>query len=637
MKFFPIHSHNYTLVAAGCLVLMTAVATAQNPNSVDNQQTQTTTTTSKSNNQSSSNPLEGQSDFLGKDVPFFNPGNEILSWDGKNWQIADNRVFQARFEKYLNAPAATTEEDEEYRALLDRITDLLAPGQYTTSRVDEAFSLLPQASNFKIDANLCDSIADAVYSIWLARSERERLRVANENLDEQLKQHEWNARMASQDLAAKMEGTEGNAKAKQRALRQDLRVEPYLRRKVEVLALMEANKIKREATLLQSKIEFQSLLVQLFLQRRFQHVLIGTRFYRAMFSDGDTLLRVEGDAKELFASTTGMPPTVAVIDALANEMIRDVQEGVDSYNFLLEKNELESATKRLGEAFVVGEYMPPLRTLTREKKRRALEFAQLSNQLISAIEVKDYTLAEENVEKLKEIAKDFDPSKALAAIETARTVSAMHLAKAKNAAVSGDRETLETELRAATEIWPRNPDLAKVSAAIFSQSDMQMQALADLERLYSQKNYRQIYEDQVRFIAAAAMYPEKQEALAEVLKNMQKIETAIIQAREMTRHGDAAGAWEQTERVYQEFPDDNKLNQLRAELTTEAADFVSTLRRAEQLETEDKVGSSLAWFLKARKLYPNSSYAHNGIDRLVEKILPESERETEATMAELTE
>ncbi len=612
---------------------------SQNPSSVEGGQTTQTVTSRESNKEPAGSPLGNQSDFLGQDVPFFNPGNEILSWDGKNWQISNNRVFQARFEKYLNAPAATTEDDQEYRALLEQITDLLAPGQYTPKRIDEAFSLLPQASNYQIDANLCDSIADAVYSIWLARSERARLRAANQNLEEQLKQHEWNAKMVAEDVSVKLTGDADNKqnRKQQRALQNDLRVEPYIRRKVEVLALMEANKIKREATLLQSKIEFQSLLVQHFLQRRFQHVLIGTRFYRAMFSDGDTLLRVEGDAKDLFASTTGMPPTVAVLDSLANEMIRDVREGVDSYNFLLDKNELESATKRLGEAFVIGEYLPPLRTLTREKKRRALEFTQLSNQLISALEVKDYTLAEENVNKLKTIAKDFDPSKALAAIETARTVSAMHLAKAKNAAVSGDRETLETELRAATEIWPRNPDLAEVSAAIFSQSDTQMQALADLERLYSQKNFRQIYEDQVRFIAAAAMYPEKQETLTQVLRDMQKIETAIIQAQEMARHGDSAGAWEQTERMFKEFPDDNKLNQLRAELTTKAADFVATLRQAEQLEAEERVGSSLAWYLKARQLYPNSSYAHSGIDRLVEVILPEADRGDEPSLVDLTE
>ena len=57
-----------------------------------------------------------------------------------------------------------------------------------------------------------------------------------------------------------------------------------------------------------------------------------------------------------------MPPTVSVLDSLAREAMRDAREGVEAYKFLLSKNELESATKRLGEAFAVGEYLPELRT-----------------------------------------------------------------------------------------------------------------------------------------------------------------------------------------------------------------------------------------------------------------------------------
>ena len=69
--------------------------------------------------------------FLGKDVPFFDPGSNIASWDGKNWNISNNALFQARFEKFLNAPAATTESDSEYQALLGEIMDKLAPGKIT--------------------------------------------------------------------------------------------------------------------------------------------------------------------------------------------------------------------------------------------------------------------------------------------------------------------------------------------------------------------------------------------------------------------------------------------------------------------------------------------------------------------------
>ena len=401
-------------------------------------------------------------------------------------------------------------------------------------------------------------------------------------------------------------------------------MQPILTRLAEVTALTRANQLKREVAEFQVKIEFQSLVVQHFLQRRFQHVLIGTRFFRSIFADGDSQLRVGEDAKNLFAKTGGLPPTMGTIDSLANEIMRDVREGVQAFKFLLEKNELQSATKRLAETFMIGEYMPDVRTLNRDDKRKALAFVQESNRLISAIEVKDYALAQKLVAELSQTAKDFDVSKPMAAIETAKQISAMHIAKAHNAAVSGDKETLEAELKAATEIWPRNPALTEVAKMIFSQADVQSRALVDFDQLLSQKNYRQILDDKMRFIAATAMYPERQEQLRKVLEDMQVIETSIIQAQEIEKRGDYAGAWESAEKAFRNFPDDNKLNQVRANLTTKAADFVHAIRQAEELEQKEQPGSSLSWYLKAQHEYPSSEFARQGVDRLTKQILPDA-------------
>ena len=89
-----------------------------------------------------------------------------------------------------------------------------------------------------------------------------------------------------------------------------MRMQPYTTRLAEIMATIKANQAKKELSQLQTKIEFQALLVQLFLQRRFQHVLIGTRFYRAIFTNGETELKLGKDAHDLFAKSTGMPPTV---------------------------------------------------------------------------------------------------------------------------------------------------------------------------------------------------------------------------------------------------------------------------------------------------------------------------------------
>lgn len=565
-------------------------------------------------------------------MPFFDPGNDVMSWDGKKWNVNNNRIFRARFEKYLNAPEETATEDEAYRKTLNDIMETLAPGPRVD--LDKAWSLLPKASKYAIDANLCDGLASAVYSVWLSKNEIARLTRANDSLEDERKTLEWNAQSSVSELSLDRPpttpGNKGAADkvadqwAKEQDMKRDMRMSPYIKRLAEVEAMSKANMLKKEASELQSKIEFQALIVQLFFQRRFQHVVIASRFYRGIFGDGDTQLKLQGDAKKLLTDESGLPPTLSVLDSLATESMRDVQEGIDAYNFLLSKNELNSATERLAETFAVGEYMPAVRTLSRDKKRRALEFTQKGNQLLSAIEVKDYDRAEKIVKDLEQTAKDFDNSKPMAAIETARTVSALHLAKAKNAAASGDRVTLENELKAAMEIWPRNPALSEVSGAIFSQADVQQQALSDLDRLLSQKNYRQIFDDKVKFIAATALFPDKQEKLRVVLDKMQSVEAAIIRANEVAKRGDYAGAWESVEQVARDNPEDVKLNQLRADLTTQAAEFVRSLRTAQDLETKKQYGSSLAWFLKAQQLYPASDFARDGLERVKKQILPEA-------------
>ena len=150
------------------IVFSTALLHAQVPDSPSSQP-QPQSQAPASSGSGSSSGQKKQSSFLGKDVPSFDPGSEILTWDGKNWNINNNRLFAARFEKYLNAPEETTATDKAYQAVINRILNLLAPGNATTENIDAAFRLLPRGSSFDIDARLCDSIADAVYSAWKAQ------------------------------------------------------------------------------------------------------------------------------------------------------------------------------------------------------------------------------------------------------------------------------------------------------------------------------------------------------------------------------------------------------------------------------------------------------------------------------------
>jgi len=607
---------------------------AQSPESMGAREPQSSTPPSKAPATQTPDTQGGTSKLLGKDLPSYDPGQDVMTWDGKIWNVQDQRIFRARFEKYLNAEEESGEAAKTYRNSFREMMLLLAPGQVNEANFRKAWKLLPEAANYGSDGRLCDSLDDAIFSVILSKRASSNIELQNQNLKQRKSTLEWNSRFAVEDSGLgnrPLSAATAEQWSKEQNLKRDMRVQPMLTELAEVNASIAGNRLKREAMQLQAKIEFQVLIAQLFLQRRFEHVLLANRFYRHLFGDGDNQLRVSDDYtsnqssknKESFGDLSKLPKTLSQLDALASEAMRDVREGVESFLYILEKNELKSASERLGEAFAVGEYLPEIRLLPREKKRQVLDFTRNANQLLAALEVKDYDRGAQLVKSLNAMAKDFDDSKPLAAIETARTVSAMHLAKAKTAAASGDRATLEAELRAATEIWPRNPALAEVSSAIFTQTDLQQQALSDFDHLYAQKNLRQIFDDKVRFIAATAMYPERQEKLKGVLDRVQSAEAALMRASELAKRGDPAGAWESVEHGFSDYPDDPKLNQVRADLTTQAAGFVKSIRTAQDMEKKRQLGSSLAWYLRAQQEYPNSEIAKDGVNRISDLILKE--------------
>jgi len=598
---------------------------AQQPASGGNQNSggggNTTTVNSQSQQSSGNNQL------LGNSVPYFDNGTETFTFDGKSWNINNNRLFAARFEKYLNTPPAESEEDQAYRKVLREILDALSP--HTGANLPRAVALLQNAATFDQDAFLCESLANAVYRVYLAKSSVADLQRLNVELDKQRRSLDWNYKVSNEAQQTR-EDMRSRANARAGVGPDDTAedagaIQRYVQRIAEVEAERVANRAKMEVSEIQAKLEFQALMVQFFMQRRFEHVIIAARIYTEFFQDGNGELEFKegSEVEKSFSKSIGFSPTVTTLDAFSNEAIRDVKDGVEAFKFLVTKNELDSATKRLSESFMLGEYLEPIRTLEMESKQKVLGYARDSFQLLSAIEVKDYTLAEELVTRMRETAKDFDFSKPTAAIETARLSANMLIRTARNAALKGDEATYSENIAKAAEIWPTNPQLKEQFDLIADQSDVMQVAKREFDRLLSTESYRAIYNDKGRFIAATLDDAERQESLQQILENIQVIEIAMQQADALAKGGNPYAAWETIEQVFQKFPDDSPLGTVRSDLATDVAEFVSTLKTAENLESRDQTGSSLAWFLKSRKIYPNSLFAREGIERLVEKILPD--------------
>jgi hypothetical protein len=206
MKTLP--SERIRLLSCGLGLLLAGIASAQVPDSPS-----PAPAPAAKPAQGGSGGGQKDGSFLGKDVPGPDPGSETITWGGKTWNVNNNRIFEARFEKYLNAPEETTRTAQNYQLVITKILSLLAPGNATVQNVDAAFGLLPRGSSYDIDAHLCDSLADAVYSAWRAQNAENRLETANESLEREKTQQYWNAQHASAGEDAEANASGGNSGA----------------------------------------------------------------------------------------------------------------------------------------------------------------------------------------------------------------------------------------------------------------------------------------------------------------------------------------------------------------------------------------------------------------------------------------
>lgn len=582
----------------------------------------------KSNNSNSGS-------VLGNEVGVYNPQDDTISWNGSTWSASDNRLFEARFQKYLNEPEESSETALEYRATIREILDILSPHNRDNDRLSKAAALLPRASSYPGDARLCDSLTNALFTAMLARKD---VRATNALMNAQekekwrlIKKGDWKTRTdTDRSIGNTTEGA-GQGKNKKNNTEeatqtgrgaQSLEYIEYTRRIAEIEGLKKTHQVKTEVKTELAKIQYQALMMQFFLQRRFEHVIMASRFFNLIWKDGDGALYLEkgSDIEKLFSEGAGFSPTVATLDSLASEAIRDVDKGVEAFKFLVEQKELESASKRLAESYLMGEFMPSVNTLERTKKRKVLEFVRQSYVLLNAIDSKDYVTASQKIDQLKSMAGDFDATKAEAAVATFTRASDMHIMMAKNFLVDRKTEEARAEVQKAMEIWPQNPKLVEFDQLVEAGGSM-IQARNDFDRLFSEQNYREVFKRQYEFAPAIKGDATREDQFSQVITNITSIERAVEGAKEMARVGQPYAAWEKLDVVHKDFPKDPILNQELTRMAPEVADFTRALQDAIEREKNGQVGSSLSLFYQARHIHPMSTIAKEGIDRMSRRAL----------------
>ena len=434
-----------------------------------------------------------------------------------------------------------------------------------------------------------------------------------------------------------------------------------------------------------SRLAMQRVVLGLFILRRFDHVLIASSFYRLLYADGGGEVKLQqrlveeaaANAKKLRAATgfdrsrsvseqsgigtqgvysnrtvtqtdredgiTSMLPTAT--DALgavtgtkikAAGMIPDTmtelemasQEAIDKCVRLvsavrghLAQQELDNALERLREAFGAGEHLKVIRAFPREQKQVLWQYKKMLEEARSGLATKDLGKAQAAMAKLNQMTTDNPLSREFSEMGNVQSISAMHLGKAKEAALRGDRETMNKELEAATKAWPQNPDLAEGARKMLEQMSQQAQGKEELRKLIQQKNHTFIAEDKARFLAVAADDPKLLAELQSILEKEVKVQIWQAKAEELIQRGNAPGGWELAEAGLQQHPENSTLSRLRADAAAKCPEFVREIDRARASEQRNDPVAALGAYLSARNQYPASETAKEKIRQLSDKLL----------------
>lgn len=572
---------------------------------------------------------------LGQEIPMLDPSAETISVGGVAIPLGDNRLLKARFEKYLNQPPEADEAAARYRDTITEILGTISPLRSAGPDLYAAFKLLPTASSYPGDANLCGSLAESIYMAMLAKKDVNGLKRLNQSIEEEktaiISEGDWKARHEKDMSLGDARGIKEKDPKKNEPAQapgsgvNSLKYSETLRRIAEIELLKKTNIARTEAQTVRTKAQYQVSMVQWFVQRRYEHVLMAARFYNQIWKDGDATLRVDknSDVSKLFSESVGVSPTVASLDSLSNEAIRETSKYIEAFDLLLSRDELHSASQRLMEAYALGEYLAPVATLSLEKKRRVAEYVRDLHELYGTLQARDYTKTMELATRLKLAAKDFPSSKVDSAIAGYTLASDLAIEEAKSHLLAREADKAAEKIKAAAELWPTNPKLTEFRNLVNNTSGL-VPVRNDFDRLLSEGNFREIARRQYEIAPAIQGDATREAAFKQIMTNLTKIEAALGKASEFSKVGQNYAAWEQLAELREDFPDDPKLGRELELLAPQVADFTRALDRARQFEnrTPKQVGSALSWYLKARSIHPQSKMADAGAKRLTDEILP---------------
>jgi len=599
------------------------------------------------------------------DSDAFNPEDGTLTYKGHTYNLGQMRVFRARFERYLAQPESV--DNEVYRGILDEIFSLLSTrsGEAGAQNLRQAWQLLYRASDYEADGGASLSVANQVFNAWRIRDEREALAVTSGELARIRRQQQLGisgsgdamaregydttsgalsqageaaANASPQINAGNSTNSSGNTTNRNNNNRgqtnprtNDGKPKPdafdpvaqtfRARELAETEAKIKAAEAGSMLTGVQAKLQFQTALVQLFLQRRFQHCLIAASFYRYTFKGSAQQLEVGQKEIQSFLPSSDLALTVETLEYLSREAINDTEAAMQAVRASYADGQLVGALERLQETFFLGEYTPAVAGFEREKKQVLLSLYRQIDQARKLADLKDFDAVDKLVAEIGVTAKDFRSGEAVSALRAAQRMSTLALYAAQQAAAAGDFLRAQEGVQRAASLWPLNPAIKTYTENMAQQVDLGSQAAQLFDDAIKRNDLRRLYEQRSELAIALLTDAVRGPRLKEIIEKLSRVEIFLAQAQELLAQNNAFAAWEALDNASALTPNDVQVNQRRAELAPRVAAFVGRIDAAKRHEEAGRPSAALTQWLAAQSLYPASSLARLGIERVSRDLL----------------
>jgi len=400
---------------------------------------------------------------------------------------------------------------------------------------------------------------------------------------------------------------------------------------LEINLLIKKNQTVGVVKLAQSKVNFQSILIQLFLQRRFEHVVMGCRFYINIFEPTNSKLAIKkgSSVDKFFRESVGVSPTIPGLESLSNEIIGKVRALVNMAENHITRGELHSASNRLLEAYAVGEHLTYIQMLPLEKKQKLYDYAKVSNNLLDSIDARDFICAKLFNDKLKTMASDYRHTKVDAYISGFTTASNVHAVNAFVHMSRNEKDPMFQEIENARVLWPNNPKLDEISSVLEGQlADVktghldQQKLAAQFDQLMMEQRHMAILKKENRnaFLTQFNITDDEERLskMREIADKYEPVIQGLLVCEALSKENLPNRAWETCYQLKKNYPDIKEIDTPLSDYRNKASKFVSLLDNAKRHIDSKNYGSALSCYLKAKTIDPKSGKVNTGIKLMLD-------------------